>query len=220
MGFDEAQAQIQTGLQKNPNHLVLLIIANDVYRSSGNHEGFEYAEQLITHHPDNWNGYVRSAEALNLTDRFNKIPAQNAILAGLNILPKNFWLLITASEIYRASGDYDKSLRYSELLITTIQIMEWILTCSRRSSCFEAAREHKKKSRLIEKTQKIGTLATAHKVYHLLEILISLYNVQSLLLHFIQMNALIPTPGKTFHIHSRSFKSKINRQIWTLKIKQ
>jgi tetratricopeptide (TPR) repeat protein len=117
--FKEAQTRVREGLQKHPNQLNLLIIATDVSREAGDREKFlEYAELLITHHPENWNGYGRVAQLLNAQERFNKTSAQKKIQEGLQKLPNQLNLLIIATDIYRESGDREKSLKYAELLTT------------------------------------------------------------------------------------------------------
>ena len=115
--FEEARDKIQAGLEKNPNQVNLLTIATDVYRASGDHEkSLEYSELLITHHPDNWNGYGRAAQDLVALKRFEQ--AQEKVQAGLMKIPDQFNLLVIATDVYRASDDPEKSLEYSELLIT------------------------------------------------------------------------------------------------------
>ena len=62
-----AKEELTIGLEKFPNQINLLIIATDVYRASGDREkSLEYAELLITHHPDNWIGYGRAAQYLSV----------------------------------------------------------------------------------------------------------------------------------------------------------
>jgi len=115
--FEDAQANIQAGLEEFPDQLNLLTIATDVYRASGDREkSLEYSELLITHHPENWNGYGRAAQDLIALKRFED--AQARIQAGLEKLPNQLNLLVIATDVYRASGDREKSLEYSELLIT------------------------------------------------------------------------------------------------------
>ena len=112
-----AKTVIKFGLKKFPNKLDLLILASDVCRASGNREkSLEYAELLITHHPDNWNGYGRAAQDLIVLKRFEE--AQDKIQAGLEKIPSQINLLNIATDIYRTSGDPEKSLAFSELLIS------------------------------------------------------------------------------------------------------
>ena len=112
-----AKEELATGLEKIQNQLNLLIIATDVYRASGDRKkSLEYSELLITHHPDNWNGYGRAAQDLVALKRFEE--AQEKVQAGLEKFPNQVNLLIIATDVYRASGDREKSLEYSELLIT------------------------------------------------------------------------------------------------------
>ncbi len=113
----EAKQEIEAGLKKFPGQLNLLIIATNVYRKSGDREkSLEYAELLITHHPENWKGYGRAAQDLVALKHF--VEAQIKVLAGLEKLPNQVNLLIIATDVFRASGDREKSLEYAELLIT------------------------------------------------------------------------------------------------------
>ncbi len=114
--FDEAQARVQEGLNKVPNQINLLYIANDVYRASGNQEkALEYANSLILHHPGDWNGYGRSAQDLVALKRFDE--AQAKIQEGLSKMPSQINLLHIANDVCRASGNREKSLVYANSLI-------------------------------------------------------------------------------------------------------
>lgn len=128
--FDDAVKRIQAGLRKIPNQVDLLIIAINVYRVLGDREkSLECAELLMTHYPEYWNGYGRSAEDLIALKRFEQ--AQGRIAMGLEQLPNHVNLLAIATEVYRSSGDQrpslyvsnnsmggrEKSLEYAELLI-------------------------------------------------------------------------------------------------------
>jgi predicted Zn-dependent protease len=114
--LDEARAQINAGLEALPNQLKLLIVASNVYRSSGDRsKSLEYARLLIQHHPSNWNGYARAAQDLVSLQRLDEARAQ--INAGLEALPNQLNLLFAATDVYRDSGDRSKSLEYAQLLI-------------------------------------------------------------------------------------------------------
>ena len=113
----KAQEQLAKSLEKFPNQLNLLSIATNVFRASNDHEkSLEFAELLIAHHPNNWNGYGRAAQDLLALKRFNE--SQEKIKAGLKQLPNQLNLLIIASSIYRRIGDREQSLQYANLLIT------------------------------------------------------------------------------------------------------
>ena len=113
----EAKTITLEALQKYPNHLNLLIIATDVYRAIGNREkSLEYAELLITHYPENWLGYARASQDLISIKRFEE--AQIKVNEGLKRIPNHLNLLTIATDVYRAIGNREKSLEYSELLIT------------------------------------------------------------------------------------------------------
>ncbi|QNI87351.1 lipopolysaccharide assembly protein LapB [Synechococcus sp. ROS8604] len=112
-----AKEELAIGLEKLPNQINLLTIATNIYRASGDREkSLEYSELLITHHPDNWNGYGRAAQELVALKRFEE--AQKQIQSGLEKLPNQVNLLTIATDVFRASNDREKSLEYSELLIT------------------------------------------------------------------------------------------------------
>ena len=112
-----AKEELATGLEKIPNQVNLLTIATDVYRASGDREkSLEYSELLITHYPDKRNGYGRTAQDLVALKRFEQ--AREKIQAGLEKNSNQVNLLITANDVYRASGDREKSLEYAELLTT------------------------------------------------------------------------------------------------------
>ena len=114
--FLEATQEIQLGLEKLPNQVNLLTVATDLYRSSGDHsQSLEYAERLITHHPDNWNGYGRAAQDLAELKRFDQ--AQARIQEGLEKIPNQINILAIATDVFRASADHEKSLEYAERLI-------------------------------------------------------------------------------------------------------
>ena len=69
-----AKKEIKYVLQIYHNYLNLLIIATDVYRASGNREkSLEYAELIIQHHPENWNGYRIATELFVLLRQFDRL---------------------------------------------------------------------------------------------------------------------------------------------------
>ena len=72
----------------------------------------EYAEFLIVHHPDDWNGYGRAAQALIALRRFEE--AEVKIQEGLQAIPNQANLLISATDVFRARKDYVRSLKYAE----------------------------------------------------------------------------------------------------------
>jgi len=113
----EAEKEITNGLKSFPHQINLLIIATDIYRASNNLEkSLKYSELLVNHHPDKWQGYGRSAQDLVALKRFKE--AQTRVREGLQKHPNQLNLLIIATDIYRESGDREKSLKYAELLTT------------------------------------------------------------------------------------------------------
>ena len=115
--FLEAKKEIDLGLKKIPNQFNLLSIATDVYRESGDREmSLKYAERLITHHTNHPSGYVFASQNLLALKRFEE--AKAIINEGIDKFPNQLYLLIFSTDVYRASGDREKSLKYAQLLIT------------------------------------------------------------------------------------------------------
>ena len=112
----EASVKIHVGLLEFPNQPNLLVLANSLYRTSGNTEkSLECAELLIKFHPNNWKGYVLAARSLIALQQFKK--ALIKILNGLDNLPNQINLLAVANDCYRLCNDRSRSLEYAELLI-------------------------------------------------------------------------------------------------------
>ncbi len=111
----QARKEIQYGLEIYPNHQVLLTIAFDVYRALDDREkSLEYAELLVTHHPNKWKGYELAAQELIALKRFED--AQERIQAGLEKHPNQRQLLDIVINIYRALDDREKYLEYAKKL--------------------------------------------------------------------------------------------------------
>ena len=114
--YDEAQAKIQEGLDRFPNHFNILSIAYDAYRASGNRQkSLDFALGLIYHHSDNWIGYGRAAQDLVALGRCDE--AQAKIQEGLDRFPNHINILSIANDVYRASGNRQKSLDFALGLI-------------------------------------------------------------------------------------------------------
>ena len=112
----EARKEIRLALKKFPKKNKLLRIATDIYRASGDRErSLKFAKLLITHNPENWNGYERATQDLLRLKRFKE--AQVQIEKGLEKSPNQINLLMIATKAYRATDDQEKSLKYSKLLI-------------------------------------------------------------------------------------------------------
>ena len=61
--FTATKEELTAWLEKFPNQINLLTIANDAYRASGDLEmSLEFAEFLISHHPNNCNGYLLASQ--------------------------------------------------------------------------------------------------------------------------------------------------------------
>ena len=114
--LSNAEQAIICGLDNFPNQFQLLVLASNIYSKSGDHEkSLEYANFLITHHPQKWDGHGRAAQALVVLKRFEE--AKQKVEEGLLLVPNRFQLLVIASDVYRKSGDHEKSLEYANLLI-------------------------------------------------------------------------------------------------------
>jgi len=114
--FAKAQLKIQEALEKFPNQFKLLILANNIFRESGNHkESLKYAQELIVYHPEKLQGYELAAVNLVALKRFDE--AQVTIQEGLEKFPNQFKLLMLANNIFRKSGNNKKSLKYAQDLI-------------------------------------------------------------------------------------------------------
>ena len=75
-----AKEEIAIGLGKFPNQPNLLLIATDVYRALNNYEkSLEYAELLITHHPDKWQGYGCAARLMLNFNPYDKQTAKEKL---------------------------------------------------------------------------------------------------------------------------------------------
>ena len=121
----QASQDIQYALEIHPNHSKLLAIAINVYRSLNEYEkSLEYSELLIANHPDNWKGYFSSAQnLLDLTkvnsSRFYDITeSESKIISALEKFPDQAELLVLAIDIHRTAGDHNKSLEFSDQLIS------------------------------------------------------------------------------------------------------
>ena len=115
--FNKATETIQTGLERNPNQLNLLVIANSVFRASGNRdESLTHAKNLMLCQPGNWIGYALAAQDCNALNQFEE--AKKIITSGLQKSPNQLNLLIIATDVFRASGNRKKSLKYSKALIS------------------------------------------------------------------------------------------------------
>jgi tetratricopeptide (TPR) repeat protein len=114
--LDEAQNSIRQALEKFSQEFWVLIVANDICRAVGNFEkSLECAQLIIVHHPDEWNGYYRAAQDLLALKRFDE--AQIIIQAGLEKIGNQFQLLMLATDVFRASGNHEKSLECAQLVI-------------------------------------------------------------------------------------------------------
>ena len=114
--FREASLELNLALQEFPEHKGILLIAGDIYRELGDCErSLVCSEQLIEIHPKNWKGYVRASQDLMGLQRFEL--SRQRIEVGLGLWPNQKEVLLTAGDIYRELGDYEKSLDCAESLI-------------------------------------------------------------------------------------------------------
>ncbi len=88
----QAKLEIEELLEKFPNQIKVLIIANKVFRQSGEHEkSLEYAKKIIIHYPKKSVGYKRAAIDLNSLKRFEE--AKEVCQVGLENCPNQIELL-------------------------------------------------------------------------------------------------------------------------------
>ena len=93
------------------------MIATDICRASGNcKKSLEYAELLIAHHPDNFQGYGRATQDLLKLKRLDD--AMEKIQTGLERIPDHFNLLTIAIDACRRSQKIKQSLDYANTLIS------------------------------------------------------------------------------------------------------
>ena len=62
-----------------------------------------------------WKDIENATRGLLKTEKL--ADAEQAILHGLNTFPDQIHLLIVATDVYRANNNYEKSLKYSQLII-------------------------------------------------------------------------------------------------------
>ncbi len=114
--IEQAHQELESGLKIFPNDFNLLCIGSDISRATGNHSSsLDYANLLITYHPEKWDGYGRAAGDLHALKRFNQ--ACVIIEKGLEKFPQNFFLLCIASKIQRGLDNRINSLNYAKQLI-------------------------------------------------------------------------------------------------------
>ncbi len=65
--------------------------------------------------PSDWSGYGKAAQDLAALNRVDE--AQTRVQEGLNKLPNQFNLLHIANDVYRSSGNREKSLDYANSLV-------------------------------------------------------------------------------------------------------
>ena len=110
--FDEAQDQINAGLEKNPRQFNLLSVATTIHRAKKEYtKSLKYAKLLITHHPDQWKGYGLAAQDLVALKRYKE--AVKEINTGLEKFPHQVNLLNIATQIFLKAGDFEKSLEHA-----------------------------------------------------------------------------------------------------------
>ena len=116
--FDSALQQYQAGLAKFPIQLELLVNAIYFFRNhSDQTKVLKYAERLITYYPHIWEGYFFAALELFESERLED--SLNKLHHGLHKFPNNFHLLHLAIITYDSSGDHERALEFSELLISS-----------------------------------------------------------------------------------------------------
>ena len=114
--FSAAKVELMDDPENFDNHFNLLVIVVMIYRLFGNIEkSLEYAHLLIMHHPDKWEGHGLMAQSLAELEKFEE--AQKCIDTGLQKLSNHFNLLCIANDIYRSSGNREKSFQCAKSLV-------------------------------------------------------------------------------------------------------
>jgi len=114
--YDEAHAKIQTELVNTPHQKELLSLSIDIYRALRNFKkSLKISKLLIINYPDFWEAYKYEIEDLIKLGKLKK--AQQKVNIALKKFPDKQCFLHFAIKIYRSLGNYDKSLKCSELFI-------------------------------------------------------------------------------------------------------
>ena len=112
----DAKEEVEAGLEKIPNQVNLLTIANDICRASGDRENsLKYSELLISHHPGNIDGYRRVTEDLIAIDRITD--AEKFAEEILQRFPNSLEALEVAIEVFRKTSNSVRLLECKEKLI-------------------------------------------------------------------------------------------------------
>ena len=112
----KAQKEVGLALRQFPSHKRLLLLASDLYRSSGDHSSsLVCANHLIAQYPEQWHGYARAAQDLIATQDLSQ--ARVRIEQGLEVCPLQKQLLLMGSDIYRALNDRTASLMCADRLM-------------------------------------------------------------------------------------------------------
>ena len=125
--FPKARQAVKSGLKNFPKQIDLLIIATDIFRASGDREkSLEYSEMLITHHPDNWNGYGRASQDLIALKRYEE--ARTIVRIGLSKFPNQVDILKSAGKLNLISMTRGRPiLLHSPVPIFDIDICQYAL---------------------------------------------------------------------------------------------
>ena len=109
---------VKSGAKKVLTFLNLIDVAISVFYISTNAYrkfSLKFSYFLIALRPYGWIGYCRAAEILIELKHFTE--AQEQIEAGLRKIPNHFRLLIVANNVFSGSGNCEKFLQYSEILL-------------------------------------------------------------------------------------------------------
>lgn len=107
--FDEAQNQINAGLEIHPRQFNLLLIAANIYRVKGEHKkSLEYARLLINHHPDEWKGHAITAQGLVALKKYKE--AEEIVKTALKKFPNQVNLLNLSAQVFIKTGKLKQSL--------------------------------------------------------------------------------------------------------------
>lgn len=113
--FEETLEKIELELLKRPKQFDLLCLGNETCRQLKDFiKAHFFAEQIITHFPNHWKGYIRSAQDLIKLDRIEA--AHLRFQQGVMVITHKRDLLCLGSNMFRSLSEHKKSLYYARLL--------------------------------------------------------------------------------------------------------
>lgn len=114
--YVDARIKIDEFLGDYPSEKGVLIMAQELFSHLGDHKtSLIYAELLIKHEPDNWDGYYRAAQVCRELKNHSEATAR--IREGLLKNPNDIHLLTLAHDHEYEHNNHEKALKYAKYLI-------------------------------------------------------------------------------------------------------